>query len=74
MAALEIRSDIAAAVSLVLVAPDAQVRAGDELIILESMKMEVPVTAPGPARVSELLVSVGQPVKEGQLLLRLDVG
>ena len=46
-----------------------QVSTGDELIVLESMKMEVPVEAPQDGSIQEILVTVGQPVNEGDRLL-----
>ena len=55
-----------------------RVNVGDEvqeeqvLVVLESMKMEMPVEAPEPGRVVELDVREGQAVEEGDLLLRLD--
>jgi acetyl-CoA carboxylase biotin carboxyl carrier protein len=42
------------------------------LVILESMKMEMPVEAPSPGRVSRIAVSEGQAVEEGDLLVELD--
>lgn len=48
-----------------------EVAAGDELIILESMKMEIPVVAPAGGTVAEILVSEGQAVDEGHPLVRL---
>jgi acetyl-CoA carboxylase biotin carboxyl carrier protein len=44
---------------------------GDVVAILESMKMEMPVEAEGAGTVDELLCEAGQPVSEGQPLLRL---
>jgi biotin carboxyl carrier protein len=41
------------------------------LVVLESMKMEIPVEAPGPGRVESILVSDGQSVEEGDVLLTL---
>jgi biotin carboxyl carrier protein len=41
------------------------------LVVLESMKMEIPVEAPGPGRVDRIAVSDGQSVEEGDLLLTL---
>jgi acetyl-CoA carboxylase biotin carboxyl carrier protein len=46
----------------------ARVSTGDELIVLESMKMEVPVEAPIDGTVAELRVEVGQTVNEGDIL------
>ncbi len=45
---------------------------GDVLIIIESMKMEMPVEAPAPGRVTEVKVEEGQSVEEGDLLIVLD--
>jgi len=48
------------------------VAAEQELLILESMKMEMPVEAPGPGRVASIAVTPGQAVEEGDLLLDLE--
>jgi acetyl-CoA carboxylase biotin carboxyl carrier protein len=42
------------------------------LVVLESMKMEMPVEAPSPGRVASILVKPGQAVEEGEVLLTLD--
>ncbi|MEP7050638.1 MAG: acetyl-CoA carboxylase biotin carboxyl carrier protein subunit [Pseudomonadota bacterium] len=42
------------------------------LVILESMKMEMPVEAPEAGRVSRVVVAEGQAVEEGELLLELE--
>lgn len=47
------------------------VRAGQTVCIIESMKMEHALTAPGESTVSEVLVQQGAPVEQGQLLVRL---
>ena len=44
------------------------VQAGDTVVILESMKMEIPVLAEGPGVVSELKVTEGDVVQEGDVL------
>ena len=41
------------------------------LLVLESMKMEIPVEAPCAGSISEICVEEGQSVAEGQLLARL---
>ena len=48
------------------------VSAEQTLVILESMKMEMPVEAPEAGRVSSIAVSEGQSVEEGDLLLELE--
>jgi acetyl-CoA carboxylase biotin carboxyl carrier protein len=41
-------------------------------MILESMKMEIPVNAPRAGRVTRIHVKEGQSVQEGQLLADID--
>lgn len=48
------------------------VEEGDVLVILESMKMEIPVEAEVVGRVSELLCAEGDAVADGQALLVLE--
>lgn len=45
---------------------------GETLIILESMKMEIPVEAPCAGRLSEIRVAEGESVEEGQVLAVLE--
>lgn len=66
-----IRSEIAGSVWKIEVAPGQSVAEGDVLIILESMKMEIPVEAPRAGVVEAIQVSEGQAVKEDQPLLTL---
>lgn len=44
---------------------------GDELLFIESMKMEVPVNAPAPGLVKEVPVLVGDAVTDGMTLVVL---
>ena len=48
--------------------PGDAVRAGEPVVILESMKMEMPVEAPADGRVAEIRCSEGQAVSEGDVL------
>ena len=41
---------------------------GDTIVILESMKMEMPVEAPSAGTISEIRVSEGAPVNEGDVI------
>jgi biotin carboxyl carrier protein len=67
----EVRAEIAANVWQVLVEAGASVSEGDELVILESMKMEIPVTAPAAGTVSEVRVKPEDQVQEGDVLVVL---
>ena len=48
------------------------VEEGDAVVILESMKMEMPVEAEDPGTVREIRCSEGQSVSEGDTLVVLD--
>ncbi len=48
-----------------------RVEAGETLLIIESMKMEIPVPAPGNGALLELRVEEGDSVEEGALLARI---
>ena len=41
---------------------------GDTILIIESMKMEIPIDAPAAGTLQELLVAEGESVNEGQVL------
>ncbi|MEX1142555.1 MAG: biotin/lipoyl-binding carrier protein [Thermoleophilaceae bacterium] len=49
-----------------------EVEEGDTVVILESMKMEMPVEAEDDGRVAEIRCSEGQSVKEGETLVVLE--
>lgn len=49
-----------------------QVQADETLMILESMKMEIPVTSPRAGTVRKIHVKEGETVQEGQLLAEVD--
>jgi biotin carboxyl carrier protein len=68
----EIRSEMVANVWQVLVAAGADVADGDTLMILESMKMEIPVLADRAGVVAEVLVAEGDVVQDGDLLAVLE--
>ena len=71
MAEARVRSDLNAVVWKIEVAAGAAVQAGDTLMILEAMKMEIPVTAPRAGTVAAVLVEERQEVAEGQVLATL---
>jgi acetyl-CoA carboxylase biotin carboxyl carrier protein len=48
------------------------VSSGQTLVILESMKMEMPVESPGDGEVKEIRCKESQPVSEGDVLLVLE--
>ncbi|GAA2547249.1 biotin/lipoyl-binding carrier protein [Winogradskya consettensis] len=68
----EIRAEMVANVWKVVVAPGAAVAEGDTLVILESMKMEIPVLAESDGTLKELAVNEGDVVQEGDLIAVID--
>jgi biotin carboxyl carrier protein len=70
------RRDVKAAmpgkVIKILVEPEQTVEAGEGLLILEAMKMQNEVRAPGAGRVAAVRVAVGDTVASGQVLVTLE--
>jgi len=64
----EIRAEMVANVWKVVVAAGDTVNDGDTLVILESMKMEIPVIAESDGTITELAVAEGDVVQEGDLI------
>jgi acetyl-CoA carboxylase biotin carboxyl carrier protein len=67
----EVRAHITGTVWKVLVRDGDVVADEQTLVVLESMKMEMPVEAPGEGRVVAVHVEEGQAVEEGELLVTL---
>ena len=72
MARLNIESEVTGNVWKVETVAGATVAEGDVLLVLESMKMEIPVEAPAAGTVAELLVREEDAVAEDQLLAVLE--
>jgi biotin carboxyl carrier protein len=64
----EVRAEMVANVWKVVVAQGDSVEDGDTLVILESMKMEIPVLAESAGTVQELRVNEGDVVQEGDVI------
>ncbi|MGO8883324.1 MAG: biotin/lipoyl-binding carrier protein [Streptosporangiaceae bacterium] len=64
----EIRAEMVANVWKVVAAEGDAVADGDTLVILESMKMEIPVLAEGAGTLTSLAVGEGDVVQEGDLI------
>jgi len=65
-------SPMPGAVRAVLTSPGQAVKSGEPLIVLEAMKMEYTMRAPRIGQVASVLVSVGDQVDQGALLLNLE--
>ena len=69
-----IQSNVTGTVWKIMVTVGDAVVADQELLILESMKMEIPASAAGAGRVYEILVAEGEAVLEGQDLIVISAG
>jgi biotin carboxyl carrier protein len=68
---MEIRSEMAGTVIALNFGPGDTVSLGDELLVLESMKMEMPFLAPVAGTVASISVADGDVVEAGQILMTI---
>lgn len=66
--AVEVIAQLTASVLHLLVEPGAVVREGDTLLVVESMKMEIPIPTPVAGTVAELRVEPQDVVSQGDVL------
>ena len=69
---VKVTSEIAGQVWKVVASVGDKLAEGDVIIILESMKMEIPVESPVAGTVQDVLVQPEDQVEEDQLLLVID--
>jgi acetyl-CoA carboxylase biotin carboxyl carrier protein len=72
MAETRVRSEIAGSVWKIEVAVGDTVAEDDPLIVLESMKMEIPLLSPRAGVVRQILVAEGEPIAEGDVAVILE--
>jgi len=68
MARIEVLSEVTGKVWKIECPVGTQVQEEDPIMIIESMKMEIPVISAGTGSVVELLVAEGDPVEDGQVV------
>ena len=68
MARIEVKSEVAGRVWKIEAAPGAALGTDDPILIIESMKMEIPVGAPKDCKLVEIRVKEEEPVAEGQVV------
>ena len=73
MARKEVKSEITGSVWKIVALPGDAVGEEDPLMILESMKMEIPVLAEARGSVVEILVKESESIAEGQVVAILEV-
>lgn len=69
---MQVKSEIAGSVWKIIAAEGDVLQSDDIIVILESMKMEIPILAPKTGALSKLHVTEGDMVGEGQLIATLD--
>jgi len=67
-----LRAPMSGRVIAVLARAGQEVAEGDPLVVLESMKMEMPLAAPCAGRIAELRVAEGQQLEAGQAILEVE--
>ena len=72
MARIEVESEVTGRVWKIVTETGTKVSEGDTLLILESMKMEIPVESPCDSKVLEILPDEGESVNEEQIVAILD--
>lgn len=68
MARISVKTEITGKVWKVTATVGQKLAEDDAIVILESMKMEIPVAAPAACTLVELLVAEGDPVSEGDVI------
>lgn len=69
---MQVKSEIAGSVWKIIAETGADLAADDVIVILESMKMEIPVVAPKGGKLTDIHVAEGDMIGEGQLIATLD--
>jgi biotin carboxyl carrier protein len=71
-AVTEVKAELVGNLWKIVVEVGQAVEEDDTLMILESMKMEIPITTPTSGTVTQILVAEGQVVQEGQTVAVID--
>lgn len=69
---MQVNSEIAGSVWKIVAAQGNTLAADDVIVILESMKMEIPVTAPKAGTLAKFHVAEGDMIGEGQLIATIE--
>jgi len=72
MAAIKVATDVAGRVWQVVANPGDALNPDDPIVVIECMKMEIPVMAPRAGKVSRVLVKEGDAVREGQVVAEME--
>ncbi len=73
MAVVEVKTEITGNVWKIIARVGEILQEGAPILILESMKMEIPVSAPEPGKLVAILVEEGDVASDGSVVARLEV-
>lgn len=73
MAEIRVITDVAGRVCAISSTPGADIGEGDDIVLVEAMKMEIPVPAPAGGKLREILVQMDDMVAEGQTVAILEI-
>ncbi|AWB32843.1 acetyl-CoA carboxylase biotin carboxyl carrier protein subunit [Orrella marina] len=73
MAQVELMSDVTGSVWKILMEVGTAVDAEEPILLIESMKMEIPLVSEKPGTIVEIMVAEGDPVTEGQIIAKIEV-
>jgi len=74
LAQVEVKSEITGKVWKIETKPGDKLSEDDPILILESMKMEIPIMAPVDGTLIEILVAEEEAIEEGQTVALIDEG
>ncbi len=72
VADIKITTEVAGRICAVAASAGASIGNGDDVVLVEAMKMEIPVPSPAGGRIKSILVGVDDVVAEGQVIAILD--
>jgi len=73
MAEIELLTEVAGRVCALAAQAGSRITAGDDVVIVEAMKMEIPATSPAAGTIKSILVKVDDMVSEGQVVAILQI-
>lgn len=72
MSQLKVIAEVTGKVWKIQMSEGAQVSEDDSIMVVESMKMEIPVVSTGAGRLIEILVKEGDSVEDGQVVALIE--
>lgn len=69
---MQVATEVSGSVWKILKAEGDAVQVGEEIAIIESMKMEIPVEAPAAGQISAITAQEGDAVQEGQVIMEIN--